>query len=1097
MFIKEDITMRESCFHGRTICGAHQRLHAARRIALHSATRLNATICAFGLWFVVSMTTVNVVGQQLAAQEQTPDWENQHVISRHKEPPRVNAFPCPDRSIALAENEKGEFLDQRGQNPWVQSLNGKWRFHWSPNPDKRPTGFYAADFDVSTWDQVDVPGNWQMQGYGTPVYSNIPYPFHKDPPRVMGQPPADFTNFEARNPVGSYRRSFYVPETWKNRDVWLQFEGVDSAFYLWINGRAVGYSQGSRTPALFKITDYLVPGENDVAVEVYRYCDGSYLEDQDFWRLSGIFRDVFLWTSSRELFIHDFFVRTDLDETYRDASVLVELDIDGNAVEKAPFSVDCEVSNEQGLIVAQTTVQSEMGAANEDGQLKSALMQLENPAKWTAETPNLYTLLLTLRDKNGEAIEVTAHKIGFREVEIRGGQLLVNGQPIYLKGVNRHEHDPVDGHAVSVASMRRDIELMKQFNINAVRTSHYPDDPRWYALCDEYGLYVVDEANIESHGMGYGSESLAKDPSWKEAHLDRTRRMVERDKNHACIIVWSLGNEAGNGVNFRTNYDWIKQRDPSRPIQYERAELAENTDIYCPMYADISHLRRYASREQRRPLILCEYAHAMGNSVGNLQDYWDTMERHAQLQGGFIWDWVDQGLFAEIPGQKGKKYIAYGGDFGDRPNDGNFCINGLIQCDRRPNPHLFEVRKVYQSIKTELLDAEDPSIRVHNKFYFVNLQQFAASWELRCDGRDVAVGRLGQLDVPPQESLELKLPAMDHSHPGEYLLTVSFALAEDALWAPAGHRIAWDQLEMPWSKAVPKEPARSGQTMQVEQSSDVVQIKSAKFSAQVNKKTGALDSYHIGSQQILSAPLQLDFWKVPNDNQYRNGYRERLGAWRDAAQQQQVNRFEVRQSGDSVRVAIESTLPVGNAKVLREYHFSAGGSISVEFSYRPVESDVPLIPKVGMTAGLMSRFKQVRWYGRGPHETYWDRKSGGEIGIYESTVRNLVFPYVRPQDTGNRSDVRWVEFCDSDGLGVRVTGVTPLNFSAWPFQKRDLEQAQHPFEIPLANDISIHIDHQLHGVGGDNSWGARTHREYTLPGDKPYRYGYLLAPVIP
>ena len=585
------------------------------------------------------------------------DWQNEQVIGRNKEPGRATSFPFPDRQSAL---------DSDCARPWFLSLDGDWKFHWSPDPQSRPAGFYQPDFDVTGWDEIPVPGNWQMHGYGVPLYVNIKYPFHKDPPRVMGEPPEDFTSYKHRNPVGSYRRTFTVPADWKGRQVFLQFDGVDSAFYLWINGQQVGYSQGSRTPALFNVTGSLRDGENVLAVEVYRYSDGSYLEDQDFWRLSGIFRPVYLW-STADLAIRDFFVRTDLDDDYRDATMQVDVEIANSSQTPRACTIEVSLLDGDGQVVAETVVGNLTADAGTTTPASTPTVPLEDPAKWTAESPNLYKLLLELQDADGKTIEVISHNVGFRKVEVRDGQLLVNGQPIYLKGVNRHEHDPVTGHAVSVESMVRDVVLMKQFNVNAVRTSHYPDDPRWYDLCDRFGLYVIDEANVESHGMGYGPESLAKDPKWKEAHLDRTRRMVERDKNHPSVIIWSLGNEAGNGVNTEATYAWIKKRDPSRPVQYERAELAANTDIYCPMYATIDRIVRYAGQPQERPLILCEYAHAMGNSVGNLQDYWDAIETHEQLQGGFIWDWVDQGLSADVPQGRKVADLARSSRTGTRP----------------------------------------------------------------------------------------------------------------------------------------------------------------------------------------------------------------------------------------------------------------------------------------------------------------------------------------------------------------------------------------------------------------------------------------------
>ena len=1026
-----------------------------------------------------------------------PDLENEQVIGRNKEPGRTTSFFYEEVAAAIQDNH--------AQSPWFESLNGDWKFHWAPDPDNRPADFYKPDFDVSGWDDIPVPSNWQMKGYGVPLYSNIPYPFKKDPPRVMGEPPEEFTSYSQRNPVGSYRRTFTVPESWSGRQVFLQFDGVDSAFYLWINGKEAGYSQGSRTPALFNITDYLAPGSNELAVEVYRYCDGSYLEDQDFWRLSGIFRNVYLW-SSADLHLRDFFFNADLDDDCRDAKVTVDLAVMNYSDEPKTCSVETAIVTLDGKTVAELAPAKLTVPAGVVTQRTPAPVVVENPAKWTAETPNLYKLVLTLKDDAGKTIAVTSHNIGFRKVEIRDGQLLVNGKAIDIKGTNRHEHHPVEGHTVSVESMIEDILLMKRFNINAVRTSHYPDDPQWYALCDKYGLYVIDEANIESHGMHYGPESLAKAPKWQKAHLDRTQRMVERDKNHPSIIIWSLGNEAGNGVNFEATYDWIKGRDPSRPVHYERAELARNTDVYCPMYATIDRMLKYVSEPQDRPLIQCEYAHAMGNSVGNLQDYWDAIESNRQLQGGFIWDWVDQGLVADVPtAQTGnnqapdpryQQYFAYGGDFGDVPNDGNFCDNGLVQPDRVPNPHLYEVRKVYQSIKVTPVDLTNGKVNVTNKYYFTNLNQFEASWLLRKDGRDVASGQLGRLDVAPRSSKEISIDLPNTDAAGEYLLTVSFALAEDTNWAEAGHRVAWDQFEMP-AGSRPIRTADSKGRLQTSQDDDSFTVKGDSFVVVFCKKSGELISYRVDDRELLAAPLAPNFWKVPNDNQYRNKYLTRLGPWRNAAAKRELKSFDPKPVSDSViSVIVESTLPLADSAYRVRYLVRTDGSVTVSAQYEPGEGKIPLLPKFGMTTSLSADLDNVAWYGRGPQETYWDRKTGSEIATYNMVVEEMIHPYCRAQDTGNRSDVRWVTLTDADGKGLRITaGKELINFAVWPFTAADLEGATHDYQLPRRDTLTLNVDLQLHGVGGDNSWGARTHPQYTLPGDQPYEYSFTLSPV--
>jgi len=1018
-----------------------------------------------------------------------PDWENEQVVGRNKEAGRATSWVYADREQAIQGT--------REASPYYRSLNGTWKFHWSPNPDARPADFHQPEFSVAAWDDLPVPSNWQLHGYGVPLYSNIPYPFRADPPNVMGEPPKNFTNFAQRNPVGSYRRSFQVPADWSGRQTFLQFDGVDSAFYVWINGRQVGYSQDSRTVALFNITPYLQAGDNTLAVEVYRYSDGSYLEDQDFWRLSGIYRDVYVW-SAAELHLRDFFVRTDLDADCHDAELSVEVEVQNFGDAQRKFSVEAELLDADGESLFAGVAASGQADAGGKGTVTLA-KSVDNPAKWSAEQPNLYRLLLTLKDADGQTVAVTTCNVGFRKVEIRDGLLLVNGQRIYFMGVNRHEHDPVTGHAVSVDSMIADIRLMKQFNINAVRTSHYPNDPRWYDLCDRYGLYVIDEANIESHGMGYGAQSLAKDPTWKLAHLDRVERMVERDKNHPSVVIWSLGNEAGNGVNFHAAYDWIKQRDPSRPVQYERAEADRNTDIRCPMYARISDVVAYASGKPDRPMILCEYAHAMGNSVGNLQDYWDAFERYGHLQGGFIWDWVDQGLTKKVPASQpaAETFFAYGGDFGDQPNDGNFCINGLIAPDRRPNPHAWEVKKVYQHIKVHADELAAGKVRVRNKYYFTNLNEFDASWVLRRDGHPVQSGTLGRLDVPPQSEQVVTVPLAQTTDSGEHLLTVAFALPAATAWADKGHIVAWDQFEMPSENARPETTVRDSPTWKDQD--DKIVVTCGDVQVTVGRRSGAIESYRVDGTELLASPLVPHFWKSPNDNQMRNNYVSQLGAWRDAGERRERAAVLVavlpEPASDIVLIKAAFRLPVANADYQVTYRIAGNGAVTVHADYTPNQPQAPLMPRFGMTMAMPRTFDQVRWYGRGPQETYWDRKTGGEIAIYESTVDDWVYDYIRPQDTGNRADVRWATFTDADGRGLKVIGQKPLNVSAWPYTQADLENATHPYQLPRREFNTVFIDDQLHGVGGDNSWGARTHDQYTLPGNQPRDYGFTLQPV--
>ena len=1046
------------------------------RLAFKKMNYCNLPRSCFAILFLVSAMRFS--------NAQTPDWENQTVFGINKLAPRVSSLPYADRDSA----RQGDTV----RSQYVQSLNGDWKFHWSPDPTSRPKDFYRSGTDLSEWDTIPVPSNWQLQGYGVPLYSNIIFPFQKDPPRVMGQPPREYTNFEHRNPVGSYQRNFVLSKTWNGRHVYLQFEGVDSAFYVWINGQQVGYSQDSRTAATFEITQFLQSGENSIAVEVYRYSDGSYLEDQDFWRLSGIFRDVLLW-STDDVSLRDYFVRTDLDEQYHDAELLVDLEIRNSGQKNVMCQIQAELFSASGAVTLTTTSDNVQVVAGSTGKAKLKYL-VGNPAKWSAEQPNLYQLVLTLLI-DGQVQEVQTCQVGFREIEIRDGLLHVNGQTIYLKGANRHEHDPRTGHTISVESMVRDIRRMKQFNLNAVRTSHYPDTPLWYTLCNRYGLYVIDEANIESHGMHYGEESLAKDPSWGPAHLARVQAMVERDKNHPCIITWSLGNEAGNGVNMMQCYDWVKKRDSTRPVQYERAEFSDrNTDIRCPMYASVERIVKYAQSNPDRPLILCEYAHAMGNSVGNLQDYWTAIEKYPPLQGGFIWDWVDQGLYKK--NADGTEFFAYGGDFGDLPNDADFCINGLVDPERRPNPHLWEVKKVYQNVKVTAEDLKVGRFTVRNKYYFTNLDEFEAVWTLRKNGEAVQSGSLGRLDVPPQGQLQMEIPHTALEASAEYFLTVQFKLPEAAPWADAGHVVAWDQLQLSDGDQQ-AEQISAKTTPQLAKMDAAFQVSDGLVAVLIDKQSGAVNSLLIGDVELLSQPLVPNFWKHPNNNQWGSKFPERLSVWKNEASERRLADIHAMTKGNSVIVHATYDLPVTQARYQLLYYFEGGGQLRVHAIYTPGKKKLPVMPRFGMKFAMPKQFKHVAWHGRGPHETYWDRKTGGELAVYHDTVDHWNHSYIRPQDVGNRTDVRWLTLTNKEGVGLKVIGLQPLSISSWPFSQEDLEAAKHPHELPRREFNIIHIDWKLHGVGGDDSWGARTHPQYTIPADSSHEYEYVLIPVAP
>ncbi len=1012
--------------------------------------------------------------------EETPDWENPKIFGINKEIAHNTFMVYPDIPSAMKNS--------RSFSPFFLSLNGSWKFHWVNKPADRPKEFYKPEFSVDHWEEIPVPSNWQMEGYGIPIYLNHPYPFKKNPPFIQHE----------YNPVGSYRTEFEIPETWINRQVFLNFDGVESAFYLWINGQKVGYSQGSRTPAEFNVTQYLKAGKNTLAAQVYRWSDGSYLECQDFWRLSGIFRDVYMY-SAPSVHIRDFEVITDLDENYTHATLKVITKLTNYSLSPQNVQIELSIRDNKGLPIGRDPFIKDTieNFAAGEGKKITIETNVQNPSKWSAESPTLYTLLVVLKDMDENILEVVPGRFGFREVEMKNGQLLVNGKPVLLKGVNRHEHDPISGHYVTKESMVQDIKLMKQFNLNAVRTSHYPDTPLWYDLCDEYGIYLIDEANIESHGMGYRPDTtLGNNPEWEDAHMERIIRMVERDKNHPSVIIWSMGNEAGDGVNFEACSAWIHERDSQRPVHYERAGRRAHVDIVSPMYMRIEGLVKYAGQPQDRPLILCEYAHAMGNSVGNLQDYWDVIEREPQLQGGFIWDWVDQALARTT--SDGRSFFAYGGDFGDNFNDGNFLCNGLIQPDRRPNPHFYEVKKVYSYVSVEPVDLSAGIVCIRNKYDFVSLDFLDISWEMTEDGKVIQKAAFPTMNLAPKQSQEIRIPFKKPKlKPGaEYLIKVMFELAEETLWAKKGFLLAWDQFKLPFkTPPAPKPDVKSMPDLAVEESTAAYQVTGDSFQLTIDKDSGSIESFIFQGKELVTRPLAPNFWRAPIDNDNGNRMPERQSVWRTAGPGRVVIDTDVQQPNpNEVRIQVDCLLPAGKSDLSIIYTIYGSGDVVVESSFKP-GMELPNLPRFGMQMGIPGEFDTITWYGRGPHESYWDRKTGAAVGLYSGSVEEQIHPYIRPQEVGNKTDVRWVTLTNEDGAGLRIVGQPLLSVSAWPFSMSDLEGAEHTFELNHRNFVTLNIDFKQMGVGGDNSWGARPHPEYTLPA-KPYTYSFRITPIL-
>ncbi len=951
------------------------------------------------------------------AEAQQVRWSDPGIFDVGREPPRATWLPFADRSGAL-----------EGSSPFVMYLDGAWRFHWVRDVDRAPIGFEAPEYDDSAWDPIDVPSNWQLKGYGTVRYADSGIP--------AGPPGAVDT---AANPTGSYRRWFGAPEAWQHMRVFLHFGSVGSAVTVWVNGEEVGYSQGSRVPTEFDITRHVRPGRNLIAVRVLRWSDGSYLEDVDFLRLSGIDRPVHLFATP-SLHTRDVFARAGLTASYRDGVLDVDVELRNLGAAEEEARVHLELLDGRGRTVAESEGRASVPAGA--GATLSFHEGLPDVRRWTAETPELYTLLLTTTSTSGPP-QVIKQRVGFRTVEIRDGLLQVNGRAVTLRGVNRHEHDPWDGRSVSAERMRQDVRLMKELNINAVRTSHYPNDPRWYDLADEVGIYLVDEAFVESNGTSFHADTtLAGRAAWKGAHLDRLERMVERDKNHPSVILWSLGNEAGDGANFDAMYAWTRERDPTRPVVYEMADLRSHTDVFFPMYARVHTLENYASSPRDRPLVLSEYAHAMGNSVGNLGDYWDVIRRHPQLQGGFIWDWVDQGLAIERDGQE---YWGYGDDFGGTDGAGNFAINGLVDPDRALHPHAWEVKKVYQPIAVRALDLTAGRFEVENRHDFIDLSDFAMVWAVTADGTEVAQGRVEELDVAAGAAAEVRLPlpAMDGGAGVEYHVRVGFVTKSATRMLAAGHEVAWQQFVLPHGAARAGTDVAKAAKITRRQVGDrlVLEGEHADFQLVFDLERGRIERYVFQGVELLQGGARPNFWRPPTDNDYGYDMPRVQGVWREASGTQPLERVEHWQNSDrDVEIRVTVSLPSVGALHHTRYHIFGNGEIVVSSSLETGQLGLPDLPKLGMSFTLPPGIDQAEWFGRGPHESYADRKDGAAVGRYRATVDELFHPYVRPQETGNRTDVRWFALSTTEGTGLMAVADTLLDVSALRYDDDDLDE---------------------------------------------------------
>ncbi|MCJ8294081.1 MAG: DUF4981 domain-containing protein [Colwellia sp.] len=1085
----------------------------------------------------------------LAFAKNANDWENPEVIHINKMPARVTSYSYDNTEQALKRDRN---------NGSIKMLNGEWKFNFVDKSEDRPLNFYETDFNSKSWSTIPVPSNWELQGYGTPIYTNSNYPMFKGGKYAEEYIKVPYITRE--NPVGSYLKDFTVPKSWQDQQVILHFGGVTSAFYLWVNGEKVGYSQGSRLPSEFDITDYIKSGNNSLALQVFRWSDGSYLEDQDHWRLSGIHREVMLMAQPK-VAINDFHVTTRFNNDYSEATLAIkpelsnldDINLDGWNVQGQLFD-----ANGKAVLTTNMTATAEKITRlihPQRDQFKFALLKatIKNPKLWTSETPNLYTLVLTLTNKQGKVIETRSNRIGFRDIQINEqGQLLVNGQSIKIIGVNRHDHDSKKGKALNREDLLADVLLMKQFNINAVRTAHYPNDAYFYDLCDEYGIYVMDEANIETHGVGGLFANL---PQWNNAMMSRVVRMVERDKNHPSIISWSLGNESGTGPNFAAMASWVKDFDPSRFVHYEGAQgdpthpdyvgLSEIyptqddkknrytnganptdpafVDVISRMYPTIGGLKGLSDSPYiKRPILMCEYAHAMGNSLGNLSEYWQLIRERKNLIGGFIWDWIDQGL--ETQNEQGETYLAYGGDFGDSPNDSNFCINGIIDSYRQAKPQVWEAKYVFQPAEFTAVDLAAGKVNVKNRFFFNNLNQYALVWTVFEDGKALETGTifssgkgLGKsldkglatdLDIAANDNKTLTIPFNKPTvKPGaRYWLQLSLRTTKKELWADAGFELAKQQFELPIAIPAQKSADITKAVVVTDKASHLT-IANDDFEAVFNRTSGYLTSYRFNNIPVIVAALKHNFFRPQTDND-RNGWKthETHSIWQKASQSLKLVDFSVNKTDNKVIISTKHTLGKagldenGADKIVvsNTYTITGDGNIEVNVQLNADES-LPSLLRFGMTTKVAKHLGEMSFYGRGPFENYSDRNQGADIGIYSGTVKDFVYSYVVPQESSNRTDVDWLKLSNNannegKGLTLTVDGKEDLSISVWPWTAENIDHAKHSYELQESERWTVNIDAQQAGIGGNDSWSqnAAPIEKYQIPaGD--YQYSFTLS----
>ncbi len=1047
-------------------------------------------------WYLLIFANFFIIGcAPKFKEEQVHIFHNNHqIFGINKLKPRADffAFEKIDLMNANLKENSSRF----------QTLNGHWKFQFVRSPKNRIKNFYDPNLNDQTWNTIPVPANWEVEGYDYPIYLDEAYPFTTKWPDA----PIEY------NPVGTYRHEFNIPKSWLKEKVFLHFAGAKSAMYLYINGKFLGYSQGSKTPAEFDISTLIHEGENKIAIQMYRWSDASYLESQDMLRMSGIEREVYLY-STPVVSICDFYFNANLDSTLQNGIFNLETKISNLDSLPAHRNVEIQLFEKEQLVYSESQKLTINAQDTLNVNFKTKIPDIK---PWSAEIPFLYHLKIHFTDENKDSNnEFISKQVGFRNVTISQGQLKINGKAIYIKGVDRHETDPFTGHIVSKESMLKDIMLMKQFNINAVRSSHYPNDPFWYDLCDKFGLYVIDEANIESHPLANSEDTqIGNEMSWYPAHLDRTQRMYFRDRNHPSIIIWSLGNEAGHGDIFKMMYKWLKSQDKTRPVQYEPAELEDYTDIFCPMYPKPEDLILYAENQPAKPGIMIEYAHAMGNSVGNLQDYWNIIEKYPSLQGGFIWDWVDQSL--EYKDEAGQPYLAYGHDYHpDLPTDGNFLNNGLVDPYRNPHPHIYEVKKVYQPALFKWNDSSK-SLSVQNKYFFKSFDDLILKWSFLVNGIVEHEGFLDNLNISAQENKSFLIPIPKVSSDFEAILEVQLITKDKSDLIPENHEIAFEQfvLNSPKIKSIVTNVTIEDIPYDITLKDSIYTIHNSNTTIKLSSKTGEIQEWKFQQNVITKQNIKPNFWRPPTDNDLGNNMQEWAKIWQQSTSECTSKLIKKPVTiDDRVNFTIEYNLPDNIAKVAMGFTLSKDGSLEIAYDFLPLIDGLPNLPRLGIKMLLAADFKNAKWYGRGPFETYWDRKSGSKIGVYENSNEKMFQRYSRPQETGNLTDLRWISL-NNKKINITIIPVDEnfLNGSIWPFTSSELDYipgkeggksasglvpvtSRHGADIKIDTIVQWNIDYLQMGVGGDNSWGRLVHLEYCIP-PKQYHFSIRIKPTV-